>query len=261
MKMNKLTKTAMLALLAVSFAAVSASAQNVPAGPDDLILGFQVTDGAGQGGTSNLEVDLGDISLYTPVTSYTLSQLAVADLVSTYGSNWATRSDLSWGVAGVSSVGTNQFALTYSGSSAPSDSSAQAVPYGAIGALPGGLNTTAHTANSTSSAVLPTSQGNSYTGELTDGGTTSADFQFFSQTDITDVNGGAGAVGSVDLYTFNQGTGRTQPPATLDGVFSLSSDGTLSFNAAAAVPEPSAYALGICAVLLFIVLKRRQSVS
>jgi hypothetical protein len=50
--------------------------------------------------------------------------------------------------------------------------------------------------------------------------------------------------------------------ATLDGTFSLSGSGsnvTFSFNPQA-VPEPSAYALGLCAMLLFWVLKRRSSI-
>jgi hypothetical protein len=43
------------------------------------------------------------------------------------------------------------------------------------------------------------------------------------------------------------------------GTFTVSSAG-VTFNAAA-VPEPSAYALGICAFLLFWVLKRRNSIA
>ena len=47
------------------------------------------------------------------------------------------------------------------------------------------------------------------------------------------------------------------------GTFSLSSGGVLTFTGAdaAAVPEPSAYALGICAAVLFFVLRRRQKLA
>jgi hypothetical protein len=99
MKMNKLTKVAILALTAAGLASLSASAANVSTNETDLILGFQITDGTGTGSASNLEVDLGSTSLFTTTASLTLNQLAAADLSATYGANWASRTDLTFGIA------------------------------------------------------------------------------------------------------------------------------------------------------------------
>jgi hypothetical protein len=74
--------------------------------------------------------------------------------------------------------------------------------------------------------------------------------------------------GSDELYSFTpqsqtgSGINKTFPYALDLGTFSLSSAGVLTFTgSAAAVPEPSAYALGICAALLFLVLRRRSTVA
>ena len=64
----------------------------------DLILGFRATAAPGQ--TLNLEVDLGPMSQFynaSPGQTISLPELAVADLVATYGASWYTRTDLSWG--------------------------------------------------------------------------------------------------------------------------------------------------------------------
>jgi hypothetical protein len=247
MKMNKLTKVAMLAIVAASLASVSASAQNVSTSANDLILGFEITDNSGQGATSDLEVDLGSITNFTNTASLTLSQLSVADLVSTYGSGWATRSDLAWGAAGVISAGSETFDATINAPSSAKNSSQSALnaPTGAIGALYQGL--------------LANSTANSWTGERTNLGGSSSDFQYFNPTQVTDTTA---PVGSINLYSFFPSSGRSPAPPTLLGSFSLSSAGALTYvGSAYAVPEPSAYALGICAALLFVVLRRRQTVA
>ena len=65
----------------------------------------------------------------------------------------------------------------------------------------------------------------------------------------------------LDLYEVDTKTASNQPAAFL-GTFDLSSTGLLTFDpATAAVPEPSAYALGITALVLFGVLKRRKSIQ
>jgi hypothetical protein len=81
---------------------------------------------------------------------------------------------------------------------------------------------------------------------------------------FTDGNGQLGdtfPTGDVlTLYTVTNGAAS----AVADGTFSLSNVGgneILEFNTLAATPEPSAYALGLCAVALFWVLKRRRSVA
>jgi hypothetical protein len=256
--MNKLTKAALLALTAASLATLSASAANVSTGPTDLILSFQVTDNTGTGSASNLEVDLGDFSLFTSSgPTLTLNQLSVSDLVSTYGSNWATRGDLAFNVAGLTSTTSNNFDTTYSAAN-PQQSSNLSGPTAKIGGLVGGLGGTAQSANSTKSGVVSNSQGNSFTQEVTDAGALDGDYGYFAPNGVTQLNG----TGSIDLYSFTQKSvarGQTNP-ATLLGAFGLTSGGVLTYTPAA-VPEPSAYALGICAALLFLVLRRRASVA
>jgi hypothetical protein len=111
--MKKLLTTALLA--SASFALTSMDAKAVGIG--DLILGFRVTDNTGTGATSNLEVDFGNMSQFTslaPGTTLTLSTpttgtgLSLADLTSTYGANWNTRTDLAWGlIAATGRTGTS----------------------------------------------------------------------------------------------------------------------------------------------------------
>ena len=87
-------------LFPVFFLTYSCLAIDVERG--DLILGFRA-DG-GQGADTNLKVNLDPASgLATGGTTTVLTRLAVADLVATYGADWATRSDLSWGVIGTKS--------------------------------------------------------------------------------------------------------------------------------------------------------------
>ena len=262
--MNKLTKVAMMGLVAASLASASASAQNVSTSATDLVLGFQVTSGSGQGSASDLEVDLGDFSQFTTGATLTLNQLSAADLVTTYGSNWATRADLTWGVAGMSSTTANSFYATVSGSN-PQNSSSLSGPTGDIAPLVGGLGGVTQTANSTKAGIVAASQGTSWTSEvgLANG---QGDFQYFNPTGSTETGyiEQSGPAGSIDLYSFSEVGGKaTNKPATELGVFDLSSTGVLTYDGidAQAVPEPSAYALGICAVLLFLVLKRRHSVA
>lgn len=256
--MNKLTKVAILALTAAGFASISASAQNVNSGALDLILGFQVDDGTNPGATSNLEVDLGPASNFTTTTALeTLPQLSVADLTSVYGTNWASRGDLEFGIAGVTNGTLVTFDMTDSGT--PAESSNLSAPYGAISGLSGGINSATQTSNSTSAGVVPTTQGNSFSSEENGA---NGDYNYFNPTGSTQtLTSGSGA--SINLFSFAQAGGKTPPLAPELGTFSLSSSGVLTYVGInpTATPEPSAYALGICAVLLFLVLKRRHSVA
>ncbi len=74
---------------------------------------------------------------------------------------------------------------------------------------------------------------------------------------------GSGA--SLDLYLLDptadsNDNNSTKGTSTLLGSFSFT-DGDLVFTGAEAAPEPSSYALGIAAVMLFVVLRRRQVLS
>jgi len=249
---------AALTFAAIASASTFASAQTVSAGSEDLILGFEVTDGAGQGATTDLEIDLGSASLFTASYSQTFSQVLAADLTATYGSNWATRGDISWGVAGVLSDGStsNAFDLTSQTVPKTSNNNGLASGFSAISALAGGLNNqTALT--SSSAADVSTTQASSWKGERTV--SASSDFNALSGAGVSETTS---TTGSIDLYQFEPSTARPAPNATDLGTFSLTSGGVFTFTGeAAAVPEPSAYALGICALVLFVVLRRRSTIA
>ena len=269
-KMNKLTMAA-LALAALGFASTAASAAITP-GADDLVLGFEIP------GTSNtdLEVDLGDYSLFTPTQlNYQLPQLAVADLTAVFGSNWA--STVQWSVAGIDGSMAKSFLLTSTSATNVRTSSDTTLGGDANtiaqlttgGAGAGSLNGAVATPNSASSAYIGGSLGtnvNNTTGTVSsqlsqsiEGLGASSGYGFSTTAEQT-------GAGSLYLYDFQPGvqTGsglnKKYPLAPLEGVFVLGTDGSLVFNPTA-TPEPSAYALGICALLLFWVLKRRQSVA
>lgn len=96
---------ATLAGLAVSTLATSATLVPAPVS-GDLYLGFRAS--GGDGGSTSFIVKLGQDTVFRnspPGSSFTVSGLGdiASDLVATYGSNWATRSDLFWGVFGVRS--------------------------------------------------------------------------------------------------------------------------------------------------------------
>lgn len=269
MKTMKLITVATLALAAIGFASTSASAQSVTTGSQDIILGFEINDGTGQGATSNLEIDLGATSLFT--SSYSVnsfSQVLGADLSSVYGANWASRSDLVWGVGGVLSDGSvqNNFSLTSQVALKTGTNGNLANPFGQVGQLAAGLNSTP-ALSSPSAGSVPTSQSNGWTGARTaSGAVTTDDFRLSGFSGGGQSETATGPIGSLNLYTFTPNTAsRNEPPATLDGAFSLAGSGsTATFSylgaAPASVPEPSAYALGICAVGLFVVLRRRNSI-
>jgi hypothetical protein len=260
-KMNKLTVAA-LALVSMAFASTAASAQ-VTTSPGDLILGFQIT-AAPNSSPTDLEVDLGSYSLFTTTATIDLSsKLSVNDLISAFGSGWANGTagvGVNWGAAANAAGGTS--ATKYN------------LDITSVGAKPNGLGT--NTLNgyyqdivgltggsggingspvaSTSTSALIGNSGspasgiaNSYTGQ---------------ESKLAGLNGNiemTGA-GTDELYQY-VGAGNTGSTVDL-GTLKLTSAGGLTFTgSAAAVPEPSAYALGICAVLLFIVLRRRATVA
>lgn len=264
----KLITVAALALAAVSFASTSASAGVVSVGGQDMILGFEINDQSGQGATTDLEIDLGAASNF--ISSYSVnsfSQVLGADLVATYGSNWATRSDLVWGVGGALSDGTtNTFALTSQVLLKTGSPGQLSTPFGQVASLQGGLNNQV-ALTSPAAAAVPTSLSNSWYGERTASGTvTTDDFNLPGFSAGGQSETASGPIGSLNLYTFTPNTparGQQQINSTLDGTFALAGSGasaTFSFNAQSA-PEPSAYALGICAVLLFVVLRRRSLIA
>jgi len=256
-------------LLATAVTASSAFAATFNAG--DILLGFNTNSGVGAG--SNLMVNLGSFSQFDSNNGSTInfSSSIVADLNATYGSNWNTRSDISWSVTGAtfaSSVNgltrNSIFATTASGAAAiasGSDASLATVRAN-VQSIGTAFNVAPTTANSTVSVVVANSDANSMQARLTFNN--SPQFGSFNQsltsgTSVEDfyalvpTSGGVSPTGLVTDATglvFVRGANKL-------GSFALDASG-LSFTAASAVPEPSTYAALAGAAVLGLAAYRRR---
>ena len=207
-------KLVLLALASVALLAPVGQAATVTANLGDLVVGFQVQNtGSAPGFSSDLEVDLGPVSQFYGGTNVTLTALAVQDLINTYGSAWATRSDLLWGAvatAGRDFTGALGFPSATLWATAPagiawvpSNYSAQSIGSAAMetmfsGASAGRLNGKTATTNSAHAAVVNNGLTGSWTVQdlLTDG---VSSFGFFNPTVDSVANPGSGSV-AMDLY-------------------------------------------------------------
>jgi hypothetical protein len=273
MKTGKL----LTSLLAISAGPLAASAATVSASLNDLIVGFYATGGTGA--SVNLEVNLGNVAQFYNVSGQiTFSGLSATDLSGTYGSNWNTRTDLFWGVAGTTgaasgtTIGGNPIAAkTLWGGQAQTTlgvsssgwntgtTFAQQGPAGTIAGLysglAGSLNGAISTANSTVAATINNTLNGSWSKAE---GTTAAAFGYFNPK--TSFDGSTNIVGNyaaMDLYQLQPNSGA----ATLMGTFALSGDGMLTYGAnfsAATVPEPSTYAALLGAAALGFGAYRRR---
>lgn len=97
------SKHLLTALVVAGITALASSANAATYVAGDLLLGFRAT--GGQGATSTYVVNLG--SSYGTYLNATTNNASVIDigsaLTTIYGSNWNTRSDLYWGIAGIRS--------------------------------------------------------------------------------------------------------------------------------------------------------------
>jgi hypothetical protein len=239
--MKKFFLTAFLATLGLALPALA----QVSASPGDLVLGFRATGGTGQ--NVNLEVNLGTVAQFQGLASGTtlvLSRLAAADLAATYGSGWATRTDLYWGVVGTAgrlaagpngspigtlwatnaegTVGTQSAAWTPGsrGAQFNASSTIEAVLLGA----PGSLNGASTTANSSSSSSINATLAGSYTYQDTVQPGTS--FAFFNPSIDNSVKADASGYAVSDLYELQPGA----TSSTYLGSFGLSATGALTFS-------------------------------
>ncbi|MEI6860994.1 MAG: PEP-CTERM sorting domain-containing protein [Verrucomicrobiota bacterium] len=265
----------LLALLALAGSAISTQATTVSVGLNDLVLGFRATGGTGA--TTNLEINLGNVSNFYGVSGQvTLTGLNVADLSSTFGASWNTRSDLLWGVIGTTgnaagtTAGGNAIAAstlwasksesTLTLQSTPwtqANVSAQQGPANTISTLYNGatasLNGATATGNSATAALLSNSVNGSWSRQE---GTVA--FGFFTRSQFeNNTNFGSSSIVASDLYQVQP----TGGPAVYVGTFALNNNGTLVFgNSPNAVPEPSSYAAIFGAVVLgFVALRRRRA--
>ena len=217
-------------------------------------------------------------------SSFVVPQLNVQDLITTFGANWSTRTDLSWGVVGTTgaSAVNGKVARTIWATRAetvagtPSLAWSRAVsltlqsPSNTIGALytgsPGSLDQASATANSSFSALVDDTLAGSWTAQ--EDAVASVSFRYFNPS----IRGSMDAIPSTaslydgingyaveDLWEVAPGAAGT--PGTLVGAFGLNKNGTLVFSTNpgvfTAVPEPSA-ALTAFALFAGMLLRRRR---
>ena len=239
--MKKLFLTALLAALG----AVATARAQVSANMNDLVLGFRATGGQGQ--NVNLEVNLGSVSQFQNLaagTTLLISRLSPADLAAVYGANWATRTDLTWGVIGTAgriSGGPNGAPIaTLWATNAEEPDGTQSPPWipgsrdaqfnassqieALVLASPGSLNGASATANSSTSSAVNATLAGSYTYQDTFQVGTS--FSFFNPTIDNGVKPVSGSYAVSDFYELRAGASAS----TYLGSFGLSTSGTLTFS-------------------------------
>jgi hypothetical protein len=278
MKLTKLT-TALAALAAAAVLGTSAQAQVFTAySSGDALLGFEQA-----GNASDYVVDLGSVSQFITATTPLTFQLSTTDLSSVFGSTWSSNSQtnlVQWGLVAndqgqTISSDTDGNSIWYTKGETTSGTRTTAPIRGSASALAnvsnaiqnldtgnGGYDSELSTANANNAIIQAASAGNSWSSFKP--GVADGQVAFGIGTDIEQASTGAtGPTDSVlDFYEVDTKTGSNQP-ATFLGTFDLSNTGLLTFDPAdtLAVPEPSAYALGITALVLFGVLKRRKAIQ
>jgi len=272
-----LTTLAGLLLLPVSTRAVTVSA-------GDLILGFRASGGTGA--SQNLEVNLGPASNYYGAApgSFIVTGLSAADLSQTYGSGWASRADLSWGIAGTTGLGAVGIAPARTlwasrAESTPGTASTPwlrgasfslQVPSATVSSLytgaPGSLSSGSATANSGVASVIDSTLAGSWT--VQEDFTPGVSFRYFNPSVLGSMDriagspsiyDGVNSYGVLDLFEVRPGV--AGDPATLVGAFGLNSSGQLVFSTSpgvfASVPEPSVALTGLGAVCALLLRRRR----
>jgi hypothetical protein len=120
MKLKNRTLAVVLALGAAAML-TSGGAEAATAANGDILLGFRATGGTGS--TKNLVVNLGPATALENATgTVNLGNLGT-DLANTYGTDWKTRNDLFWGIAGTvgnSAIGGTPAKTVYGSRAVPS---------------------------------------------------------------------------------------------------------------------------------------------
>jgi hypothetical protein len=241
----------------------------------DLFLGFRVTSGIGS--SQDYLVNIGQASLYTAGTSFTVdaAKLGVAnfdlgsDLTNLFGSDWNTlRGDgtsVQWAVIGTTwnNGDPNLNKILYVSKAQVTLGEHEPL----LGRAPTGQGSTitliqgvagnyisngVATANNSRGTLQPSGQGNSWASEFAF--PSGQDFNAYSDIEGSFGLGTSAAGAQLDLYKLNPVNGQ---PGTLEGTFSIGNTGALTFTTAA-VPEPSTFALGVAAAVLAIILQRRK---
>ena len=226
-----------LAILALGL--ISPAANALTAGSGDVILGFRAT--AGTGNDKNLVVKLGQASQFTGASG-TLSVTDIAaDLAATYGSNWASRTDLFWGVIGATSsfaaVGGDPAGTTYASRVRPSAATAATAWTAYTTSTQSFITNKVNTARNgvaagaaginTSAAIEPTS-GTSCWSALQPGGALANGISFAAYDPTIEGT----PVRSLDFFKMTP-QASTEVAGSNLGTFTLSANGKVSFVTAA----------------------------
>ena len=262
------------------------SAHAVTASVTDLILGFRASGGQGSG--SNLEVNLGSATNYAGLahnTSFVVPNLSALDLVSTYGTNWDARNDITFGIVGATgaSVVGGIPARTIWASNGQTTSGTTSTPWtrgsaaaqqnsaGAIATMysgpAGSLTNGSATANSVFSSVIDNSLGGSWT--VQDDIVPGQSFRRFTPT-VTTPLGSIPTLPSIydatngysvlDVWEMRPGSG----DGVLLGSFGLNAGGQLVFSNSpsvfGAIPEPATN-VTLSGAALALLARRRRPVT
>ena len=239
MKLPNLQHTLSILVAAVLGTAPDAHADTVPApAAGDVFAGFRASDG--QGASTSYLIKLGTDTTFRNAAQGTAFGVAAlgntgADLVATFGSNWHTRSDVTWAVfavrSGVSSTVYGSRARGSSATPAPAWPALSATARnGTAGAITsvleevGGYKGSQATANSAVSTLQTNFSGAaSYNFQVGTPGT--SDFGSLSQWTSIETGFGAG-VQNAALDFFRIGTAVSHV-----GTFSISAAGVIRFTA------------------------------
>jgi hypothetical protein len=262
MKHLKYTVAALAIIAAASFT-TSANAQTAVAG--DVLLGAYDSTESGNG--NSYEINLGTFSSLSNGETWnlgsTLSSLLTNGSDDLFGvSGYGTTANASFGLANNQVILPNLLLDIANSAVSGTPSSTTSGIVGAISGQNGPFNTAAASplltgTSSTSKSFTEVSIADGTTGSFAKagggyyslGGGADNTLAVFSTSGTVEIdtltNGGSSAV---DAGTF-----------TFSGT---ASDLTLTFNSpVSTTPEPSAYALGLCAIALFWVLRRRSTVA
>jgi PEP-CTERM motif len=233
-------KKTVLALIAV--AGISA-ATNANAGIDTLYLGIDATGGAGS--STNIVVNLGSVSSLSspnPVSTFNLG----SDLSAIYGNDWATRTDLYWGIFGYNDNNNHLYASAAAGTGGLTGSDY----YSQGGAVVNGSSLAFQYDLDKKNGHIGLASGVVYMSTTEDGawsqfsyGGSGFSFNLFRPEIEVNIQN------ALDVISLPVGDGVQGTPIVLNA--SINSSGTAS------VPEPSTYALLGFGTLLLIVAYRR----
>jgi hypothetical protein len=277
---NNLQSFLVAASLTASVAFAAVPTDTYDAG--DILLGFYTASGTGA--TKNLMVNLGSYEQFDNNNGATVAFAPglVADLVATYGSNWNTRTDITWAVTGtigssaISGMPRNTIFATSprvnAGNSPVSIFSNTQSALGAVvtpvSAISNIFNVTDTTTNSSVTVVVDggnpdsffTRQGsnsgpqfNTSTNNDTNGLNISDFYGLVPTSPTNGTTAPSGAATDADGLVFARGTNYL-------GYFTLSSNGLNYTASGTAIPEPSSYAvLGGLVALGYSAIRRRRN--